>query len=260
MSNGKKPFWSGDLLAHCEAGCYTLIVFTVVLTFWIGAKFFAEVKDITRPSLSAPTVSISAEGSVFVRPDIGLVSFSVESEEASVADAQKNSARVINDAVGFLKNSGVEDKDLKTTSYTINSVYDYPKGRRVFLGYQVRQTMELKIRDLNKTGSFLSGLAKVGVNEVGSLVFKLDDPDKAKEEARDKAVAEAKKKARTLADSLGVRLGKIVSFNEFSSSPIPIFAVEAFGKGGDISGAVVPSTPTGENEITSSVNITFEIK
>lgn len=262
MSNGKSSSaWSSEFWMRCEAGCYFLMLLAAVLALWIGAKFFAEIKNISRPSFSAPTVSVSGEGSVFVQPDIGVVSFSVESEAKDVASAQRDSAAVINNAVKFIKNAGVEDKDLKTTSYTINPVYDYPKGRREFKGYQVRQSMELKIRDLSKTGSILSGLASLGVNEVGSLVFKVDNLDKVQEEARQKAIADAKEKAKMLAVSLGVRLGKIVSFSEFGGGPpTPVFYADAFGKGGDISASAVPATPTGENEIKSSVSISFEIK
>lgn len=259
-SNGKGGlFLNKDFWSHCEAVYYFLIVFLAALIFWLGAKFFNEVKQLSRPSLSSPAISVSAEGSVFVRPDVGVVSFSASSESSSVSEAQKKSAAAINESAKFIKNSGVEDKDLKTTSYTIQPIYDYPKGRREFRGYEVRQTMELKIRDLGKTGSILTGLAALGINEIGSLVFKVDNLEEAKKQAREKAVIDAKKKAVDLAASLGIKLGKMVSFNEFSGGPIPIFALESFGKGGDAS-SVTPATPTGENEITISVNMSFEIK
>lgn len=265
MSNGNSNgrgglFLNKDFWTKCEAVYYFLIVFLAVLVFWLGAKFFNEVKELSRPSLSSPTISVSGEGSVFVSPDIGVVSFSNEAESISVLEAQRKSAAITNEAVKFIKNSGVEDKDLKTISYIIQPIYDFPKGRREFRGYQVRQSMELKIRDLSKTGSILSGLAALGVDEIGSLVFKVDDPEEAKRQAREKAIIDAKKKAADLAASLGIKLGKIVSFNEFGGGPIPIFALESFGKGGDVSSGLAPETPTGENEISTSVNIAFEIK
>lgn len=260
MSNGKNGFLSSDFWLRCESACYLLMVFAAVLTFWVGAKFFREVKDLSRPSLAYPSISVSGEGSVFVKPDVGVVSFSSFAESKDPLEAQRSSALNVNEALSFLKSSGIEEKDVKTLSYSIQPVYDFPKGRREFLGYQVSQTLEVKIRNLEKTGDILGGLASLGINEVGSLLFKVDDLESAKTQARAEAIADARKKAEALAVSLGVRLGKIVSFNEFEGGPTPIFALETFGRGGDFSAPVSPETPVGENEVKVSVSVTFEIK
>ena len=251
-----KDFWS-----RCEPIYYFLIIFLIALIFWVGAKFFGEAKNLFKPDLSSPTISVTGLGSVFVKPDVGIVSFSAEAEAPNVLEAERESAAVINAAVKFLKNSGVEDRDLKTTSYTIQPIYQFPKGRREFIGHQVRQTMELKIRDLSKTGSILSGLAGLGVNEVGSLIFEVDNLEEIKKQAQEKAIVEAKKKASDLAKSLGIKLGKIISFHETGEGPIPLFALEGFGKGGEAPlASTPPETPVGQNEISSSVRITFEIR
>lgn len=260
MSNGKNSFWSHDLWTRCEAGYYLLIILVAALTFWVGAKFLNEIKNLTTPSPSSPTISITGNGKVLAKPDIGMVNLSVVSDSLDMSFAQDEAAEQINKVIDFIKNSGIEDKDIKTTSYNISTLYDYPKGNRKFLGYEVRQTVQIKIRDLKKASAIIDGIADFGAIEISDLRFMIDDDEALKQEARAKAIADAKTKALVLAKTLGVRLGDIVSFNEFGG-PVPFYgyAME-LEVGGDFDKSSAPSIPTGENEIASSVNITFEIK
>lgn len=260
IKNNKHSFLDKEFFSRCEALCYFAIILLVVLTFWLGAKFFNELKILGRPSLDAPTISVSGEGKIFAKPDIGILSFSAKAEAADVAAAQKVSADLVNNAVKFLRNSGVAENDLKTAGYSISPLYDFPKGRREFLGYEVRQSFEVKIRDLNKTGAILAGLATLGITEIGQIRFEVDKIEDLRNQAREKAILDAKSKAEKLAAELSVRLGKIVNFGESGifPQPRPFFAAEssALGRGGE----VIPEVPAGENEITSSVSITFEIR
>ena len=260
MSNGKNSFWSSELWARCEAAYYFLIILIAALALWVGAKFLNEIKSFTRPSISSPTISVSGEGRVLAKPDVGVVNLSVVAGSLDMSAAQDEATRQINNVVDFVKNSGVEEKDIKTTSYNISTLYDYPKGRREFRGYEVRQTVEVKIRDLKKTSAIFGGVTEFGAIEVGNLNFSVDDDDALKHEARAKAIADAKAKALILAKTLGVKLGDIVSFNEFGG-PVPFYGYAAgLGAGGDFEKSAVPSIPTGENEIVSNVNISFELK
>ena len=159
----------------------------------------------------------------------------------------------------FLKENKVDDNDIKTTSYSISPRYDYKEGEQKLRGYEVHQNLEVKIRDLEKVGSILSGSAVRGANQVGSLTFSVDDPKKAKEKARDMAVKDAREKSIRLSKSLGVNLKKIVSYSESGGEgPIPIFSKAEFGLGGDF--PTPAPTPSGENEIRVLVYLTYEIK
>ena len=261
MSNGKNSsFWSADFWMKCEAGYYFLMLLAAILALWIGAKFLNEIKDLTRPSLSSPTILVTGEGKVLAKPDVGMVNLSVVSSSLDMSFAQDGAAETVNKAIDFLKNSGVEEKDIKTISYNISTLYDFPKGRRKFLGYEVRQTVQVKIRDLKKASDIIGGVTDFGIIEISDLRFVVDNDDALKAEARAKAVADAKSKAFILAKTLGVRLGDIVSFNEFGG-PVPFYGYAAgLGIGGDFEKSVPPSIPTGENEISSTVNISFELK
>jgi uncharacterized protein len=256
-NNNKNSFFSRELFLGCQSACYVLIVLLIVLIFWLGANFFNELKILSRPDPNAPIISVSGEGKVFARPDLAALSFSAEAESSDAAEAQSSSAEIINSAVKFLKNSGFDDKDFKTTNYSISPMYDFPKGRRQFRGYRVSQSLEIKIRDLNKIGAVLKGLAVLGVNNIGGLNFEIDQIKDLKNQARQKAIDDAKEKARQLASALGSRLGKIISYSE-SGPNWPIFAAKTFGVAENA--FVEPEVPVGENEIAVSVTLVFELK
>lgn len=260
MANGKNANSLGDFLCKNEIAQYFLMALLAVLTLWVGVKFLDEARDLSNPEIGAPTINVSGEGKVLVKPDIGTVNLSVVANSLDASLAQNEATKQINKIIDFLVKSGIEEKDIKTVSYSISPQYDFPKGKREFLGYEVRQTAQVKIRDLNKVGAVISGATEFGAIEIGELRFTVDNEEALKAEARVKAIADAKAKAKILAKDLGVRIGAIVSFSEFGG-PVPIYGYAAgFGVGGDFEKSAAPSIPTGENEIISNVNITFEIR
>jgi uncharacterized protein YggE len=157
-----------------------------------------------------------------------------------------------------VQKTGLNKDDMKTTQYYINPRYDYIDGRSVLAGYDVQQTLKVKIRDLDKVGAVLSIAGEVGANQVGGLNITIDDPEPLKAAARIKAVASARSKAAVLAQSIGVRLGRVVSFSENSPDEQPPYMMkESFGLGGG--GAPAPNIQSGSLEITSSVALSYEI-
>ncbi len=206
---------------------------------------------------SKNTITVSGEGRYAAPPDIVVLNVSVTTEKAIVGEAQKENTRKMNAVIEFLKRLGIAEKDLKTINYTIYPLYDYPDGRQVFRGYQVSQTAEMKIRDLDKVGETLEGVTRQGANQVGSLSFTFDDPEAPRKEARKLAIAHAKEKAEILAIDLGVDLVRIVSFSEDGGGVVPpIFFDSAKGIGG---GGESPRIEPGENETAVTVHITYEI-
>ncbi len=213
------------------------------------------------------TVSDSAER--YVKPDLATISFSVVKESQTVAEAMDENSQSANKIIETVKDNGVEEKDIKTTAFNIYPRYEwqkdstgfYPEGRRVLVGYEVRQTILVKIRDMAKIGEVIQGATDSGANEVGDLSFSVDQDEKIKEEVREEAIDKAKAKAKELAKQLGVRLKKITAFSEGTNTPTFYYdyAMEAAvaGKGGAVSS---PQIETGENLIRISVSITYQIQ
>lgn len=240
-----------------------IALFLAVLVIFFAVMTINEVKTgkyIGQDIAPLNTISVSGKGEVFVKPDIAKISVSVEKEAVSIIDAQKQATEAINKVVDFLKRTGIEDKDIKTTNYNISSRYDWLENKgRVFRGYTVSQSLEIKIRKIEDTGKILAGVADAGANQVGGVSFVVDKEEDAKQEARQKAISDAKQKAEQLAKDLGVKLVRLVSFSESNGGYVyPLKAYESgMGVGG---GEEPPAVPVGENNIVSNVNLTFEIK
>jgi len=228
------------------------------LVIFLGARTYRELRE-ARVLAPQNVVQITGEGKVKAKPDIGQVTLTIQREAKSVAVAQKDATDAANKVFDFLKSKGIEDKDI-TTDYSIYPRYDYIEKRgQVLRGYQVRQGLTIKFRNLDVVGDVLTGVADRGVNEVGNLSFTTEDPEKLRDEARAKAINAAKEKARELEKELGVKFGSIVSFTESSDGTPPIyFKTAGVGLGGAMEAAATP-IPTGENEFTVTVTLVYEI-
>lgn len=243
---------------------FVLIIFFVILAVSTAVDVVNKIKQgkyIGQDIELRNSIMISETGEVYAKPDLGIISFSVTNDAETVSDAMDENTEKMNNIVRVIKEQGVEDKDLKTTNFSIYPLYEYTErgyGERILKGYEVSQQLQVKIRDLDKTGTIIERATSVGATNVGGLNFVIDNEDDLKKQAREQAIEKAKVKAQELANQLGVKLGRIISFNENFYNPYYDTMVymedSAMGKGG-----AVPDIQTGENKITSSVIITYEI-
>ena len=240
-----------------------------------GIFLLVSISQKLNTATTTNTVSFSGEGKVLAKSDIATVEFSIITEAVTSKAAQDDNSKKSQKVTDFLKKQNIEDKDVKTTSYNIYPKYSYPSpiiynqsepsilpperdGQPKIVGYQVTQSFQVKVRDFDKLSGIVDGLVSVGVNNVNNLGFSVEDTEKLKSEARAKAIADAKKKADELKNQIGIRLGKIINFSEgFSGYPGPYYMKAEGVGGGGVSG---PSLPTGENEITVNVTLTYQIK
>lgn len=242
-----------------------LVILGLIVLAWIFGDCRHE--RWSGDGLQKNTITFSGKGEVVVKPDIATVSFGVTAENLDVAKAQTEATTKMNKIIDLLKTKGVVDGDIKLTNYNIYPRYDYLRvevypytGKQTLAGYVVSQTVEVKIRDISKAGEILSGVGEFGVTDVSGLNFTVDKEDEVKDQARDLAIKDAKEQAKILAKSLGVRLVKITSFSESGNYPIYYGLEKAMTSGIGGGDMAVPQIPVGENKITSTVSITYEIK
>ena len=237
-------------------------------------------------------ITVNGTGEVFAVPDIAEIGFSVVAEKKLLPDAQKMSAEKINAIMAFLKEQGIDEKDIKTTNYSANPKYEwtnevtpmysgssgaaepgydgvqtsavypdyYPQPRnQVVVGYEVRQTITVKVRDTEKVGALVVGIGEQGATDMYGPTFTIDDETALQREARQKAIDDAKDKAEQLAKDLGVKLVRIVSFSENGGGYYPMMfkGMEATVSS---DAAVAPEIPVGQNQISANVSITYEIR
>ena len=223
--------------------------------------------------------SVYGEGKATTIPDIAEFSFSIITEGGKdLGKLQSENTAKANGTIAFLKSNGVEEKDIRTSGYSVEPRYQYFEcGPRILppggvsslepcpppeiTGYTVRQSVSVKVRDFSVAGDLLSGVVKEGANSVSGLSFRVDDPEKSRAEAREKAIGKARTKAEAIAKAGGFKVGRLLNLDE-GGSPIPIF--DQYGMGG---GAFEKSAPSaapiiepGSQEISVTINLRYEIR
>lgn len=247
-----------------------------ILTLFLGIQTVAGIQTVWNSKYEKPimnTITVVGKGEAVAIPDIATFSFTVTKEAESAPEAQKLVTDATNKIIEAVKKEGVEDKDIKTTNYNLYPKYDYPQvacfaypcppTKEVFRGYEVSQTLEVKVRNTEKVGAVVGAVTATGVTNVYGPSFAVDKTDDVIAEARNEAIKNAKAKAESIAEGLDVRLVRIVNFNENEEMMGP------YGYGGDIrmtamegkaEVASVPSVPKGESKYTRTVYITYEIR
>jgi len=206
------------------------------------------------------TISIMGEGKVTAIPDIALVSLGLSTQKAKVADAQTENSKTINSLIAKLKALGIANEDIQTTDYSIYPNYDYSNGKQTLTGYTVSQNVQVKIRQTDKVDDVLKTAGDLNLNQIGGLTFTIDNPEDYRQQARIKALENAKVKADALAQVMNVKLGKVISFSESGGNvpmPYPTYAKsDAIGIGG---GGAAPTVSAGSQDIIIDATISYEL-
>ncbi len=239
-------------------------IILILLVAFFAAKAFGWV-GYGHKGTDQNSIVVSGKGEIAVKPDIATISFSVMEEDLDVSKASDAVNTKIGKIVAALKADGIDEKDIKTTGYTITPRYNYLNspnypygGKQVLAGYDVTDSIDLKIRDISKVGKIVTDLSVFNVTNMSGLNFTEDKYDDLVRQARDQAIADAREQAKSLAKSLGVSLGKIMSYSEGGNYPRPYYATMSADMGGMAKSEAV--LPTGEDKITSNVTITYEIR
>lgn len=235
---------------------------TVVLSFVLLAfytKFIGPIPlSITSVTTTkSDTFSVSGEGIVEVRPDVATVNVGVQVDGQTVKVAQESLNARINAVSEAVKQLGISDKDIKTTNYSIYPQYDYREGAQKILGYQASANLLVKARNLDRVNDVIDAATANGANQVGGISFDVDDKEKFRDEARKKAVEDAKSNAQRASSIAGFRLGKIINYSESTGGePVPMLARTMEGVGG---GKQETQVEPGVNEIRLTITLSYEI-
>lgn len=237
-----------------EWGSWLLVIVLGLSALWLLQNIGRQ----SEASSASDTITVSGTGSVLAAPDVAVAELAISEERFTAKAAQDEASRKSKLVIDYLRNQGIDEKDIKTSGYNIYPQYDYFEGRSSIRGYQVTQSLTVKIRNLDKANEVLDGVVSAGVNQVYNFRFAIDDPEELRNEARDKAIDDARDQAKKLSDQLDVKLGNIVGFSEQTSGfPVPLYGDAAIGRGGGGGG---PELPAGENEVAVSVSITYQIR
>ncbi len=235
-------------------GAATFFILLFTFTKLFGPIPFS-VNSVT--TTKSTTFDVTGEGKISVKPDIASVSLGIRTQVQTVKGVQDQINSTINKVSAAIKELGVDTGDIQTTNYSIYPDYDYSGSSQRIKGYSASTNLSIKVRDTDKVNSVIDAATSNGANEVLGISFEVDDETKAENEAREKAVADAKRKAQDAAKIAGFRLGRIINYSEnFGDVPRPIplsMGVQLKAQG----------TPTqvepGSSEITVTVTLSYEI-
>ena len=262
---------------------FTLVAVLVVgvLVFFVGQLILQD-KSINQQNNYQ--ITVSGQGKVYAKPDVALISLGVSSDGKTVADVTKANTDKMNAVIAAVKDLKVDDKDIQTTNYSLTPVYEntvtpvyslpmIPTGGSSIVspglpvrtgttltGYKLEQDVQVKIRDFTKVGDIISGATAKGSNLVGDLQFTIDNPEQFKEQARAKAIAQAKSNAQNLAKESGIGLGKIINIYENYMYPGAYSSNTKMMGAGVVDAAPAPVIQPGQQEIDVTINLTYQVR
>jgi len=237
------------------------ILIIITTTLFIMGFGTAAMADANAPF---PRILVNGEGRVDIAPDMAILSLTVTREADTARSALDANSAAMNEVIAAMKAEGIEARDLQTSRFSIQPRYSRPApkptGEREppqIIGYTVRNSLTVRVRDITTVGAVLDKSVTLGVNEGGNIRFTNADPSTAIEEARSLAVKDAIAKANTLATAAGVKTGKLLELSEQTYSPRPV-AMASAEMSMARSASSVP-VATGENTYKVMVNASFAI-
>jgi hypothetical protein len=212
------------------------------------------------------TITVSAIGRVTRTPDHVIATFGMETAGRSLADAQRRNHAAMAKVMERLRSLDIDPEHIQTSSFTITPQYR-PSPKRSgdatplppeIVGYVVGNTVTVDVRKPEQMGAVIEGVLAAGVNQFHGLRWGLVDERPAQVEALKQAAASARDKARTLSETLGVRLARLISVNEEGRLVQPMPRLARTMAAMEMDGGAAPVSP-GEIQVEASVTLVYEI-
>ncbi len=262
--------WSGWCNSGGDFGKKILLTLVCVLLvygiFLLGALIRNNLRKydvIGLADRSERTISVVGIGKVTADNDTAVTTIGYTNTDKDSNVAREANKKVMDPLLQDLKAMGIAEADLQS-NFNVNPNYVYTDGKgQEIKGYTVTNNVTVKVRDRSKVSAVLALAAKYGANQVGGINYNIDNTENLKAEARQKAIADAKMKARDLAQTLGVRVVALVSYNEFEGgimSPVPYYAKSMDMVAGNAMATMSgPEVAAGSKDVEMNVNIVYEI-
>ena len=214
---------------------------------------------LTAPALAQvippAAISVTGEATVSVPPDLAEIDGGVTSEAKTAREASEANNAAMGKVLQALKGAGLEDKDIRTSRLSLQpQSAPNRSGPSAIAGYRASNRVTLRVRDVTKVASVIDTLVGAGANEIGGINFVVSQASKLLDEARERAVADARRKAEIYAKAAGVTLGAPLSISEEgNSAPVPYRRMAA---------GMAASAPVaqGEETLAVTVSVSWAIK
>jgi len=233
------------------------IVATIALLVLLASHTQAQTFDNRR------TVTVTGEAEARVVPDRASITLGVETEGKIVADIKRENDAKVRAMLKSIQTIGIQEKDIQTSQLSIEPRYNYKQdGTHEFLGYVMRNTIYVWIKDLTKVDAVIGASINQGSNVLNNIEFTFSEAKRVADSLRVAAAKDAKVKAEALAGAVNTRVTRVISMNEsgYQQPPIPMFNKM---QGNMLRASMDESGPTvsaGQLIIRSTVNAVFELE
>lgn len=204
-------------------------------------------------------LSVSAHAEAMRVPDIARLSTGVVTQAPDAQAAMQANANQMERVVAAIRKAGIAERDIRTSGVNLNPQYHYGENQPpVITSYQASNTVDITVRDIGQTGRILDALVATGANQISGPNFDVDDKEGAYDEARRMAIEKAQARAGMYAQTLGLRVRRIVSISEGSGfgppQPMPMMSMARMEKA-----QADTSISPGESALAVDLNIVFEL-
>jgi len=210
-----------------------------------------------RDEESRRTVTVTASGSVRAVPDMVMISTGVQTTGETARSALLDNSTVMRRVIERLKKIGIRSRDIATDNLSVRPVYQRNRKNNQppeVTGYQVDNSVRIQVRDISLMGDVLDQVVKLGANQIGGIQFKVREAERLKDDARTKAMDNARRHARLLAREANTDLGKVLMIREGTASYSPGPRMMEMR-----TSAAVP-VQAGTRELSTSVTVTWELR
>lgn len=242
------------------------LVATALLVGWFGFGSAGEGKPVSAESANTAqnTVTVGADGSIKVAPDVAYVSLTVETRGKTAQEAQQaNATQFAGVEKAIYETYAIDKKDVQTTNFSVQPEYNYTdKDGRVLKGYVADHSLQITYRKLDEVGKLIDALATAGANQMNGVSFGTEKQDQYELEALKQAMANADAKAGVLASSAKRQLGAVLNIVQGNTSPIPVAqnGMMKFAAADSAASMASTSVQSGQIEIQASVTVQYELK
>jgi uncharacterized protein YggE len=201
-------------------------------------------------TMPPPAISVTGEATVSVAPDQVQIDGGVTSDAKTAREASDVNNAAMGKVLLALKGAGIEEKDYQTSRLSLQPQFATPSKvseRPGIVSFRASNRVTVKIRDVTKVANVIDVLVGAGANEIGGINFTVTQASKHLDEAREKAIADARRKAEIYAKAAGVTLGEPISISE-EGAPTPVFR-------GKVAAPMAAGAPVAQGEETLSVTV-----
>lgn len=243
---------------HITGSIISTVLFFVLLFGYtkLAGPIPFSVNSVT--TTKSTTFDVVGTGKASAKVDSAVVTAGVSATGTTVKEVQDKINEINTKVAAAVKALGIDQADIQTSNYDVNPTYDYASGSQRITGYNANTNLQIKIKDIAKLSSVIDASTQAGATNVRQDALQTTDTTQAENEARQKAVAEAKKKAETAAKVAGFQLGKLINYSEGlgdNGGPRPYLMATDKAAGGAPT-AIEP----GSNEVVVTVTLSYEIR